>query len=127
MTGLEKSIAPWTPDEVESLNEYQRSGAGHPFTCGQCRDVRGTTYMYTDEGNGSLIQLTFEMEMGMSLAERHALFDSGRLVHRERELVATLGGWICPTCDYTQDWAHAHMANGAWRGHMNLMNRVFGR
>ncbi len=25
-------------------------------------------------------------------------------------LVATEGGWICPHCDYTQDWAHASMA-----------------
>lgn len=24
-------------------------------------------------------------------------------------LVATEGGWICPHCDYTQDWAHASM------------------
>ena len=23
----------------------------------------------------------------------------------EGELVATINGWICPTCDYTQDWA----------------------
>ena len=25
-------------------------------------------------------------------------------------LVATVRGWICPFCDYTQDWAHAFMA-----------------
>ena len=24
-------------------------------------------------------------------------------------LVATRRGWICPWCDYTQDWAHAFM------------------
>ena len=24
-------------------------------------------------------------------------------------LIATENGWICPDCDYTQDWAHAHM------------------
>ncbi len=26
-------------------------------------------------------------------------------------LLATSGGWICPDCDYTQDWAHAFMAD----------------
>lgn len=25
-------------------------------------------------------------------------------------LVATVNGWICPFCDYTQDWAHPFMA-----------------
>lgn len=26
-------------------------------------------------------------------------------------LVATTEGWICPSCDYTQDWAHAFMVD----------------
>ena len=26
--------APWTEDQVESLNQYQESGVMHPFTCG---------------------------------------------------------------------------------------------
>lgn len=25
------------------------------------------------------------------------------------QLVATTDGWICPVCDYTQDWAHGAM------------------
>ncbi len=25
---------------------------------------------------------------------------------RHRELVATVAGWKCPDCDYTQEWAH---------------------
>lgn len=24
-------------------------------------------------------------------------------------LVATENGWVCETCDYTQDWAHSRM------------------
>lgn len=25
-----------------------------------------------------------------------------------RNLIARIGaGWVCPTCDYTQDWAHS--------------------
>jgi len=27
-------------------------------------------------------------------------------------LIPTVRGWICQCCDYTQDWAHAHMKNG---------------
>lgn len=30
-------------------------------------------------------------------------------------LIATLNGWICPYCDYTQDWCHEWMADGSWR------------
>lgn len=26
-----------------------------------------------------------------------------------RDLIATVGGWTCPQCDYTQDWAHESM------------------
>jgi hypothetical protein len=29
----------------------------------------------------------------------------------EGRLVATLGGWICPFCNYTQDWALGSMAS----------------
>lgn len=28
-------------------------------------------------------------------------------------LIATEDGWVCPSCDYTQDWAHAFMAERA--------------
>jgi hypothetical protein len=31
-----KARAPFTPEQVESLNAYQRSGDWHPFTCGRC-------------------------------------------------------------------------------------------
>lgn len=30
-------------------------------------------------------------------------------------LVATVSGWICPYCDYRQDWAHAWMADKSWQ------------
>lgn len=28
-------------------------------------------------------------------------------------LVATVDGWTCPDCDYTQDWAHTFMLDPA--------------
>lgn len=30
----------------------------------------------------------------------------------ERKLIATIDGWVCATCDTTQDWAWALMASG---------------
>lgn len=29
-------------------------------------------------------------------------------------LIPTVRGWICQFCDYTQDWAHAQMADGSY-------------
>lgn len=39
--------------------------------------------------------------------------------HRDRHgdrgvLVATVDGWMCPDCTYTQDWAHLWSADGTW-------------
>lgn len=38
-----------------------------------------------------------------------------RTEHPDREgiLVATIYGWICPYCDYHQDWAHDWMLNNS--------------
>ena len=32
------SRAPWTKDQVEALNHWQRHGQFHPFTCGNRND-----------------------------------------------------------------------------------------
>lgn len=47
--------------------------------------------------------------------------------HAERILVATLAGWICPTCDYTQNWAWDWMANWAWEDMRRELDRLMGR
>lgn len=49
----EKSNAPWTPEQVENLNRYQKSGVFHEFTCGNDR----TDVNHLD-GNGTLIATT---------------------------------------------------------------------
>ena len=67
--------APFTPEQVKGLNEFQHSWM-HPFTCGGEYCHRG---------------------------ERE---DDGILIARET-------GWVCPCGKYTQDWAHAFMADGA--------------
>jgi hypothetical protein len=36
--------------------------------------------------------------------------------HAEDDLlIAAETGWVCPNCDYTQDWAHDFMANWDWK------------
>ncbi|MCP2626070.1 hypothetical protein NLB33_24830 [Mycolicibacterium smegmatis] len=32
----EWQLPPWTDDEVSNINDFQRSGAMHPLTCGCC-------------------------------------------------------------------------------------------
>lgn len=34
MTQTEYEMAPWTPDQTEALNDWQRRGDVHPMTCG---------------------------------------------------------------------------------------------
>lgn len=60
--------APFTPEQVEKLNDFQQNAVWHPYTCNTNSDV----------------------------------------------LVATEAGWICPTCDYTQDWANSAMVQEWW-------------
>jgi hypothetical protein len=77
-------LAPWTPDQVGNINAYQLSGVAHPFTCG--RD----DCLYGDAVVG-----------GHNRA--------GRTV-----LLATMDGWECPACGWTQDWALTFMADRSW-------------
>ena len=66
----------WTDDEVRSLNDYQKCGVFHEFTCGT--------------------------------KEKHK-------IGAPDALIATADGWVCPSCDYTQNWAHAGMKDDSWR------------
>jgi hypothetical protein len=45
-------LAPFTPAQVENLNGYQHSGAGHEFTCGDgdCREAHGDPLVASAEG-----------------------------------------------------------------------------
>ncbi len=42
-------LAPFTDDQITSLNEYQASGVFHPFTCGGSIECR-TNLIATKEG-----------------------------------------------------------------------------
>ena len=62
---MAKITAPFTPEQVVGLNNWQRSPVYHSFTC---------------KNN-----------------------------HEHRDLIATRKGWVCPSCDYEQNWAHDFM------------------
>lgn len=83
---MDKIVAPWTQEQVDALNRYQREGRFHPFTCG-CRD---------DEAHRAHARANGDPDYGL--------------------LVAGRGGWTCPVCAYAQDWAHAFMAEGGDHG-----------
>jgi hypothetical protein len=65
---------------VAALTAYQATQWAHPYTCAHCRDADMASYLH----EGGLDR--------RRLADPHLL-------------VATTDGWVCPTCDYTQDWA----------------------
>lgn len=95
------TFAPWTSDQVRALNAYQRSGWLHPFTCGHCRDTQGVIFERAPD-TGILHRVT---------GNQH---DGWEIFVLDRTLTATAAGWICPTCDYTQDWAHDWMVDRSW-------------
>lgn len=74
--------APFTPEQVKALNEFQNRVDWHPFTCdGDRQDEAHKAYQAKHGG------------------------DFG-------QLVATAEGWVCPVCDYKQSWAHDFMEEG---------------
>lgn len=77
---MSRLTAPWTPEQVAALNAWQTNDRLHPFTCGNDR-MDAAHVAYQRENGGDFGQL-----------------------------FATTDGWICPVCDYRQDWAYAGMA-----------------
>lgn len=79
-----KVDAPWTPEEVCGLRDWQACGWVHPFTCGG-----GDRH---DELHTSTARDRSESEPGL--------------------LIPTRAGWVCPACGYYQNWAHDFMLKG---------------
>jgi hypothetical protein len=76
---LERIRAPFTRAQVEALNNWQRCGWAHPFTCVD----RG------DRAHRAYAPQAGRTEVGV--------------------LIATRIGWVCPVCGHRQDWAHEFM------------------
>jgi hypothetical protein len=72
--------APWTAEQVKVLNDFQSLRRIHPFTCGSGNRRDEAHRAYQAEHGGDFGQL-----------------------------IATPDGWICPACDYKQNWAHSFM------------------
>lgn len=75
---MDNITAPFTPEQVKALNEYQQLSFVPAFSC--C----GTTT------NGETCKRNETNNFGT--------------------LIATEQGWVCPCGKYTQNWAHAIMA-----------------
>ena len=91
---MEKKIsAPFSPDQIQVLNERQCHVDGglaiHPFTCPNRNDGIGYD---RSRGTPDDTQATHGLEGG----ERGLL-------------IATANGWVCPDCGYAQSWAYASM------------------
>ena len=68
----------WSSETVNQLNSRQQDPQFHPYTCG------------TDDCGEWVQCLNWEGKL-------HDVFFRS-------ELIATTNGWVCPHCDYTQDW-----------------------
>lgn len=71
----------------------------------------------TRRGRGTIVMAPFSPEQVLALnlfqfqSQRYWHPFTCAVTHEGRYgLVATLHGWVCLECDYTQDWAHAYMA-----------------
>ena len=42
-------------------------------------------------------------------------------------LVATENGWVCPYCNYVQNWAHDSMKNFSWKRTYEAMKGSLGQ
>lgn len=71
---------PWSQVEVDALNAWQNCDMVHAYTCGGNR-MDAAHRKYQSEHGGDFGQL-----------------------------VATTDGWMCPACDYRQNWAHGFSA-----------------
>lgn len=100
---MEKINTPFTNEEVENLNEYQLAGRFHPFTCANDGDELHIMYEFRKEHPTGNYEdyIKNEKEKGIPFPE---------MAFNSTSLIATNNGWICPVCDYKQNWAHDFMA-----------------
>lgn len=86
----QRIYAPFSPEQVQRLNEYQTGThgglSGHPFPC-------------PNRGDGVV-----ERPAGPDYAVAPHPYGDGTLI-------ATEAGWVCPHCSHQQNWAHSFMAD----------------
>lgn len=96
---------PFTKEQVDKLNEYQRKGIFHPITCINNGDDTHVNYEFENKHKGEQYEefLKIQKEKGIKYPE---------MEFRQTKLIATKNGLICPACNYTQDWAISFMPVG---------------
>lgn len=52
------------------------------------------------------LQQVVELNIQQSMDDRHG-YTCGNAGGGHRPLIATQSGWVCPDCDYKQNWFHA--------------------
>jgi len=93
---------PFTSEQVESLNKFQNEGRFHPFTCAHDGDQKHIFYEFNKEFPHKNYEeyIKEQKEIGVQFPE---------MSFNSTNLIATKEGWICPVCDYKQNWAHNFM------------------
>lgn len=98
---------PFTKEQVENLNSFQSARIFRPYTCANDGDEIHIMFefksRYGDRDYSEYIRS--EKDRGVPFPE--ASFT-------ETKLIATSEGWICPVCDYKQNWAHDFSASKKW-------------
>jgi len=102
---MEQIKTPFTKEQVDKLNVYQKEGKMHPFTCAKDGDDAHIKYEFEKEHKGENYEeyLKAEKAKGINYPE---------MAFNQTNLIATENGWICPVCDYKQNWPHSFMAGG---------------
>ena len=93
---------PFGQKNVDKLNQYQISGKFHPYTCPNDGDDKHISYEFKSQINSDVSYQSYidnQKSKGIRYPE---------MQFNQTNLVATKNGWICPVCDYTQNWAHNH-------------------
>jgi hypothetical protein len=84
--------APWTPEEVASLNGYQASGAGPRFTCGDnsCREpdrLAGRTVLRAAEDGWRCDSCGYTQDWALTLMTDWSWQQPGPWRHGRREIL----------------------------------------
>jgi len=106
---MEKITAPFNPDQVKALNAYQDEHRGHPFTCKNDGDEAHIKHEFEKRHPDLKYERDYENYITEQKKIPNVNFPEMRFT--ETNLVATENGWVCPVCDYKQNWAHAPMAD----------------
>lgn len=85
--------APWTDEQIESINNYQQSGCWFELTC-------GTLEKHPKENSPFDTECTFPIP-GVLIATRDYLY--------------------CPLCDYKQYWVFENLTDNTWQAQNNFL------